>query len=278
VTATFSEAVANVSTSTFTLRRGTAQVAASVSYDAASRTATLDPSADLLASAVYTATLTNGIADLAGNPLAPLSWTFTTATAPPPPGGTRIKTITFEDGSLTHPTSGVDSINGTVKLLSAGALKGTYSAQILNTSAYLQETFADVDEIFVSFYLRLDALPSADSRIVLFSNDGTTVGNLLLRADGTLLLRNASTAIGSPFTALRTGTLYRIGLHQKRGSGSNAALEGYVATGDAVFGAPFASSQTQTFTSPADRLRFGATTGALNAIFDDIALDAAPPP
>jgi hypothetical protein len=272
--ATFGEAVTNVTPSTFTLRRGTTQIAASVSYDAASRTATLDPGAELSASTVYTATLTNGIADLAGNPLAPLSWTFTTA-ATPPPDGTRIKTITFEDGSLTHPTSGVDSINGTVKLLSAGALKGTYSAQILNTSAYLQETFADVDDISVSFYLRLDALPSVDTRIVLLSNDGTTVGNLLLRPDGTLLLRNASTVIGSPSAALRVGTLYRLGLHQKRGTGNNAVLEAYVAIGDAAFGTPFASSQTQTFTSAADRLRFGATTGALNAVFDDITLDAA---
>jgi hypothetical protein len=46
----------------------------------------------------------------------------------------------------------------------------------------------------------------------------------------------------------------------------------------AAFGAPFAASQTQAFTLAADRLRFGATTGALNAVFDDITLDAAPLP
>jgi unsaturated chondroitin disaccharide hydrolase len=275
VTAAFSEAVANVSPSTFTLRRGAAQVAAGVSYDAATKTATLDPSADLVAGAIYTATLTNGIADLAGNQLVAVSWTFTTATAPPPPSGTRIKTITFEDGSLTHPTSGVDSINGSVTLITAGAIKGAYSARISNTSAYLQETFADADDIFATFYMRLDALPSADSRIVLFSNDGTTVGNLLLRSTGALQLRNASTAIGPASAALQVGAIYRIGLHQRRGSGANAILEAYLATGDSAFGAPFASSPAQTFSSAADRLRFGATTGALNAAFDDITLDAA---
>jgi hypothetical protein len=277
MTATFSEAVTNVNPSTFTLRRGTAQVAASVSFDAASRTATLDPSADLIASAVYTATLTGGIADLAGNLLVPLSWTFTTASAPPPPGGTRLKIITFEDGSLTHPTSGADSSGGVVRLLTTDALKGSYSAQIPNAAGYLQETFADADDISVSLYLRLEALPSTDSRIVLFSNDGTTVGSLLLLSGGALQLRNASTAIDSPSDALRAGTLYRIGLHQKRGSGSNAVLEAYLAIGDAAFGAPFASSRMQTFTSAADRLRFGATTGALNAVFDDITLEAALP-
>jgi len=106
VTATFSEAVTNVTPSTFTLRQGTTQIAAGVSFDAATRTATLDPSADLAAGAVYAVSLTSGIADLAGNPLAPLSWTFTTAAAPPPPSGTRIKTITFENGSLIHALSG----------------------------------------------------------------------------------------------------------------------------------------------------------------------------
>jgi hypothetical protein len=250
-------------------------VAAGVSYDAASHSATLDPSADLLAGAVYTAALAGAIADLAGNPLAPLSWTFTTATAPPPPGGNRIKTITFEDGALVHPTSGVDSINGSVTLITAGALKGAYSARIPSVSAYLQEMFADADDIYVTLFMRLDALPGGDSRIVFFSNDGTTVGNLLLRSNGALQLRNGSTAIGSAPAALQAGTLYRIGLHQKRGSGANALLEAYLAIGDAAFGAPFASSQTQTFTTAADRLRFGATTGTLNAVFDDIKLDTA---
>jgi hypothetical protein len=110
---------------------------------------------------------------------------------------------------------------------------------------------------------------------VLFSNEGTTVGNLLLRSTGALQLRNASTAVGPVSTALQVGAIYRIGLHQKRGSGANAILEAYLTTGDSAFGAPFASSPAQTFASAADRLRFGATTGALNAVFDDITLDAA---
>jgi unsaturated chondroitin disaccharide hydrolase len=273
VTATFSEAVTGVNQSTFILKQGATTVAASVSYDAASRTATLDPTAALSPGVLYSATLAGGIADLASNPLAPVSWTFTTASAPPPPSGGRIKTITFEDGALTHPASGVDSINGTVALITAGPIAGVYSARISSASAYLQENFADADDIFVAFSMRLDAMPSGDSRIALISNDGTTVGNLLLRPSGALQLRNASAAIGSASAALNVGTIYRIGLHQKRGSGASALLEAYLAVSDAAFGAPFASSQTQTFTSAADRLRFGATTGSLNASFDDIKLD-----
>ncbi|WP_324278581.1 Ig-like domain-containing protein [Blastococcus brunescens] len=83
VTATFSEDVVGVSGTTFTLApaAGGANVGATVSYDSATRVATLDPAADLTAGTQYTARLTTGIADGAGNALAATSWSFTTAGA-----------------------------------------------------------------------------------------------------------------------------------------------------------------------------------------------------
>ena len=87
VTATFSEPVTGVSGTSFTLEGpGTTPVGAVVTYDGPSRTATLNPSADLAANTTYTARLTGAITDTAATPnaLAPLSWTFTTAAAPPP--------------------------------------------------------------------------------------------------------------------------------------------------------------------------------------------------
>ena len=99
VTATFSEAVQGVSGTTFTLKPGTgAAVGAVVTYDAASRTATLDPSADLAANTQYTATLTGGasaIKGVTGTPLATVSWTFTTA-APAAPADTTAPTVTAQ--------------------------------------------------------------------------------------------------------------------------------------------------------------------------------------
>src|SRR5829696_4718064 len=90
--ATFSEAMdsSTINGSTFTLtKQGASQpVVAQVSYDSATKKATLDPGADLEAGATFTVTLkggTSGVKDVAGNPLtADKSWSFSTA-APPPP-------------------------------------------------------------------------------------------------------------------------------------------------------------------------------------------------
>jgi hypothetical protein len=113
VTATFSEAMTDstITTSSFTLVvQGTTDVlAAAVSYDAASRTATLNPTSDLLHSTTYLATLKGGdagVKDAAGNPLAAdATWTFTTAAAPAPsvfPVVQSVTASTFVTDTTTH--------------------------------------------------------------------------------------------------------------------------------------------------------------------------------
>ena len=79
VTATFSEPVQQ-STLGLELRGpGGTLVAGATTYDAATRTATLDPTANLAAATQYTATVT-GVRDTAGNQVDPVTWTFTTDT------------------------------------------------------------------------------------------------------------------------------------------------------------------------------------------------------
>src|SRR5580698_3461301 len=87
VSATFSEAMnpLTITTGTFLLTGpGTTAVAGTVSYDAINFIATFTPTLNLTANTTYTATITNGATDLAGNPLgttgAPNPWTFTTGT------------------------------------------------------------------------------------------------------------------------------------------------------------------------------------------------------
>ncbi|MCC6237807.1 MAG: Ig-like domain-containing protein [Dehalococcoidia bacterium] len=102
-TATFSEAMdaSTINATTIELHQGTvsgALVAAALSYDAPSRTVTINPTADLQANTQYTARIRGGAADprvkdAAGNALAAdYTWSFTTAavadTTPPTVTGT----------------------------------------------------------------------------------------------------------------------------------------------------------------------------------------------
>jgi Ice-binding-like/Bacterial Ig-like domain len=79
VTVTFSEAMnpTTISASTFTLKKGTSAVAGTVTYTG--MVASFNPTNTLDAAAVYTAAITTGAKDLAGNALATnITWNFTT--------------------------------------------------------------------------------------------------------------------------------------------------------------------------------------------------------
>jgi hypothetical protein len=94
ITATFSEnmAPATISNTTFTLAQsGVPVTGLGVTYTVGSRTADFKPSVNLISGRVYTATVTTGATDLAGNALAGIStaptvannhvWTFTAGAA-----------------------------------------------------------------------------------------------------------------------------------------------------------------------------------------------------
>jgi hypothetical protein len=123
VTATFSEALdaATVGAASVSLSGpGAVSVPAAVSYDAASKTVTLNPSANLGFSTTYTVQLSGAITDLAGNPLAPVSWSFTTAAAPP---------------DTTPPTvSAVSPINGTSEINLSADVTATFSEPMDSTT------------------------------------------------------------------------------------------------------------------------------------------------
>ena len=118
VTATFSEPVTGVSGSTFTLMEGLNPVAGTVTYAAGPRTATFTPSAPLATGTTYTASLASGIADVATNPLAPVTWSFTTAAVVTPPAAPPVvdsTTAQFGQGNGTD-TSVVNESGGAVIL------------------------------------------------------------------------------------------------------------------------------------------------------------------
>ncbi len=121
--AVFSESMnpSTLTTSTFTLveQGETTPLPATVSYDVASRTATLDPTAALEANATYTATVesgSSGAKDLGGNPLASdFSWTFQTNRAPTPVIDTPASTLLWEVGeSVAFTGHATDPEQGTL--------------------------------------------------------------------------------------------------------------------------------------------------------------------
>lgn len=98
---TFSESMdpQTVTTTTFTLKRGTTAVAGAVSYSGV--TATFNPTAALAANTAFTATIATGAKDLAGNSMASaFSWTFTTGSTVDTVRPTVSSTVPVRDATL----------------------------------------------------------------------------------------------------------------------------------------------------------------------------------
>jgi PKD repeat protein len=226
------------------------------------------------AAGVYTIRLTVSNANGTSTTTHPV--TVTTAPPPPPPPTTHVASMTFESGRLVDPTTGATKTSGPISLETGSPLVGTTSARIINsTSAYLERSWTATDDGYVSALIRFTALPTAAVRILQLSDAGTTIGNLQMQPNGALRLRNGSTVIGSDSTPLVPGATYRIAIHQKRGTGANAVLEGYLAAVGTALTTPFASKTNGTWTTAADRLRIGATSGgAIDLTMDDVFVDA----
>jgi hypothetical protein len=203
VTASFSEALnaGTLSGTTFRLIGPAGSVAANVSYDAASKVATLAPSASLSPGVSYTAMLTGTITDLAGNALAtPSSWTFSTAAAAPP------------GGSFTF-----------------GPVADTYVSQASPTSSYAtSSTFSAVDgsssakQIFLRF--DVSGLPAGatvgSAKLRLYVTNDSTSGGIVQSVSNTswaeALTWNSKPAIDGPvratFGAVALSTMVEVDL------------------------------------------------------------------
>jgi Domain of unknown function (DUF4082)/Bacterial Ig-like domain/Bacterial Ig domain len=113
ITATFSEAMnaATINTNTFELRTAAnALVPASVTWDAATRTARLTPTSALSASSIFTASVKGGSGspraeDLSVNPAVGVSWSFTTEAGPTCPCSGWANTVTPANPSVNDPSA-----------------------------------------------------------------------------------------------------------------------------------------------------------------------------
>jgi hypothetical protein len=113
VTAVFSEGMdsTTITGTTFTLTGpGLTPVAGTVTYSAVGATATFTPTSALAAGVLYTATITTGATDQAGNPLAAAStWTFTAGSGPDATIPTVVSMVPAAAATAVAPNAGINA-------------------------------------------------------------------------------------------------------------------------------------------------------------------------
>jgi hypothetical protein len=139
-TLTFSEPVVGVSGTTFVLTTPSGKVVpATVSYNATTRVATLNPTANLPPDIRFTASMTGGttaVRDRAGNPLPSTTWAFTTGPAPtvssryPASGQTGISRTANVAAVFSEAVQGVSTTTATLRSSAGTAVAAvvTYDA------------------------------------------------------------------------------------------------------------------------------------------------------
>jgi Ice-binding-like/Bacterial Ig-like domain len=148
VRATFDKAMdpLTITNQTFTLINGAVSVNGQVTYDALTRIATFTPASNLLSNTTYTATVTTGVKDLAGNALVsglvPNPWTFTTnagiipAAGAVPLGSARTFGI-MATAAIT--STGNTIINGDVSLEPGTSMTG-FPPAVVNGATHINDT------------------------------------------------------------------------------------------------------------------------------------------
>jgi len=149
ISVTFSEAMdpASVTGTSFTVMTGSTAVPGSVNYSGT--TATFTPTGSLAYSTSYTATVTTGAKDLAGNALASNhAWGFGTTTAPPPTKHYIFITSLSYDGDLKSAGGGSTGLEGADKICAnhaaGGALGGTWKAWLSDSTTNAIDRINDV--------------------------------------------------------------------------------------------------------------------------------------
>lgn len=144
INATFSAAMnpATITTGTFlvTVTADGTPVSGTVAYNAASQIATFTPSANLLASTQFTATISPAVQDLNGNALAagvaPNPWNFTTGTTAGGPGPATVNLGSAGNfavlATASTTSTGPVVVHGDVGL-NPGAAQGIPTAQVIGT-------------------------------------------------------------------------------------------------------------------------------------------------
>jgi len=200
VTATFNEPIDSTTiASRFVLRDGSgAQLPANMTYSSGTLTATLTPTAALQYSATYTAVVTAGVKDTAGNATtSDFSWSFTTTAPPPPP-----------------PSQGP---GGPILVVTAsGNPFTTYFAEILRTEGANLFLTQDISQVTAGVLASYDVVilgdtPLTSGQVSMFTTWVNGGGNLIaMRPDkqlaGLLGLTDAASTLADAYLLVNTGS------------------------------------------------------------------------
>jgi hypothetical protein len=176
-----------LTTATFLLYQGTSAsgtpIPATITYDAINFIATLTPTNSLTASTSYTATVTSGATDLAGNPLgstgAPNPWTFTTGAAivsPPVVLGPNVALFGSFGGNAGITNQGINTVvNGNIGTTAASSLiTGFHDTSVLVGGVY-ECTYTETTLNQGQVNGLIDTAAGSSQPTVACPNEGTAV-------------------------------------------------------------------------------------------------------
>jgi hypothetical protein len=258
VNVTFSKAMSptTITSSTFSLRSSSgATVSATVNYSSSTNTATLVPSNSLANSTTYTATVSTGVQDVAGNALAAAyNWSFTTVSAGPigdGPGGP-ILVISSESNPFSRYYG---------EILLAEGFNSFYMEDISAVSAATLSNY----EVVI-----LGAVPITASQVAMITNWVTAGGNLIaMRPDkqlaGLLGLSDAGTTLSEGYLLVNTSAGPGLGIVGQTMQFHGTA-DGYTLAGASSLANLYSGSTTAT-SNPAVSLRTVGSSGGQAAAF-----------
>ncbi|MEO8256999.1 MAG: DUF4082 domain-containing protein [Acidobacteriota bacterium] len=263
VAATFNEAMtaSSVTAASFEVRNSAnALVAGSVTYSAADRTVTFQPSSGLGFSATYSARVrggSSGVKDSSGNAMtADYLWSFTTSAPPPPP-----------------PTSGP---GGPILVISSTVNPfAQYYAEILRAEGLNEFSVTDITQITATVLGNYDVailgdLPLTAAQATMLSTWVTGGGNLIaMRPDKKLAsllgLTDAASTLADTYLQVNTATAPGAGIVSSTMQFHGTA-DRYTLSGATAIATLFSNASTAT-ANPAVTVRSVGSAGGLAAAF-----------
>ena len=222
-----------------------------------------------------------------GGEIAPIFPADGTPGDAPPLPATRIRDITFEDGALVHPKTGLDSTFGSPTLLSTGSsassapLAGSHSMSTGDGTSGGMISFPAVDDVFITFRARFsgNSFNYLAGTIARVRHGGSSPIDLRLGEAGhsgprpVMLTQGGRTL--SQAGSIVAGTTYRFAFALHRGSNGNGKIE--IGVGPDGNTPPTSTVSDEVAIGAIDKLEVGSlgSGASVRAIFDEIHVDRA---